>query len=111
MKLEHEVYGKIAVINIDGGANEENLAPLRQLINDQLQAETRDFVLDLTRVDFLDSAALELMLWLQEQADERMGQVRLVGPSETVAEILRITRLDKQFDAHDQLEGALKSLK
>jgi len=111
MKFEHEVYGKIAVVNLEGTVNEENLRPLRLLLEQELGGETRDFVLDLTAVEFMDSAALEMMLWLQEQADEQLGQVRLVGPSENVAEVLRITRLAKQFDAHEELEGALKSLK
>lgn len=111
MKFENETYGKIAVIDVEGGINEDNLNPLRKLLEEELEGEIHDFVLDLKDVDFVDSAALELMLWLQERADERLGQVRLVGPSENVAEILRVTRLGKQFDAHEQLEEALKSLR
>lgn len=111
MKLSHENYDRITVIGIEGDLTIDELDPFRRLVEQRLDSETRDFVLDLSGTEFLDSGAMETLLWLQEQADERLGQIRLASPNETVQKILTITRLDKHFDTHDDVDSALKSLR
>jgi anti-anti-sigma factor len=111
MKLKHENYDRITVISAEGDINVDELEPLRRLVEQRLEANTRDFVMDLAEVEFLDSKALELMLWMQEQADENLGQVRLAAVTENVAKILHVTRLGNHFDRHEDVESALKSLK
>lgn len=111
MKLKHENYEQVTVISASGDMSVDELQPLRQLVTDRLEADTRDFVIDLSATEFVDSAGLEALLWLQDQVDERLGQVRLVGPQDNVRTILRITRLEHHFDAHDDVESALKSLR
>lgn len=111
MKLKHENYEHTTVISMAGEVNTDEIAPLEKLLNDRLAAEARDFVLDLSQTEFLDSKALEMLLWLQKQADDRLGQVRLVQPTDNVQKILQITRLEQHFDRHDSVEAALKSLK
>jgi len=111
MKLKQETYDRVAVISIAGEASVDELEPLRRMLEQRIEQDTRDFVLELGETEFFDSKALELLLWLQEQADERLGQVRLAGPNETIRKILEVTRLEHQFDAHDDVESALKSLR
>lgn len=111
MKLTHETYDRISVIGVSGDLTVDDMERFRQLIEEQLSGEARDFVFDLSSADFLDSAALEALLWVQDQADERLGQVRLASATENVQRILHITRLDKHFDAHEDVDGALKSLR
>ncbi len=111
MKLKHENYDQATVISVEGDVTVDEMEPLRRLLEDRLAADTRDFVLDLSQSEFLDSKALEMLLWLQEQADENLGQVRLAGPTENVQRILHITRLGNHFDQHEDVENALKSLK
>ena len=111
MRLKHENYDRITVINVEGDITVDEMEPLRRLLEERLEDETRDFVLDMSASEFLDSKALELLLWLQEKADENLGQVRLAGTTENTQRILKVTRLDNQFDQHADVEGALKSLK
>jgi len=111
MKLKQETYDRVAVISIAGEANVDEIEPLRRMLAERIDQDTRDFVLDMGEAEFLDSKALELLLWLQEQADERLGQVRLASCNETIQRILQITRLEHHFDAHADVETALKSLR
>ncbi len=111
MKLKHENYDEITVMTLSGELNADELQPFRRLVDQQLADKARDFVLDVQEMEFIDSRGLETLLWLQEQADHRLGQVRLVGPNETVRKILEITRLEHHFDSHDDLDSALKSLR
>ena len=59
----------------------------------------------------VDSAGLETLLWIIDEAAEHGGQVRLVSPDMTVSKILEISRLDRRFNIHDSIESAAKSLR
>jgi anti-sigma B factor antagonist len=111
MKLKHEVYDQVAVVNISGEMTVDELQPLQKLFENCLSEKTRDFVLDLAETHFIDSRGLETLLWLQEQADELLGQVRLATVSENIRKILEITRLEHHFDLHQDVESAVKSLR
>ncbi len=111
MKLKHENYDRITVVAPEGDVTTDDLEPMRKLLEERLEAGARDFVFDFGQTEFIDSKALELMLWLQEQADDRLGQVRLAQPTDTVRTILHVTRLEHHFDTHADLDTALKSLR
>ena len=52
---------------------------------------------DFTRVDYLDSSALGMLLLLREKADTQGKQVALAGLQGTVKEVLDIANFDKLF--------------
>lgn len=63
-------------------------------------------VLDLSRVDFLDSSGLGAVV----AAMKLLGPERrldLAGLTPTVAKVFRLTRMDTVFTIHDTLDGAL----
>ncbi len=111
MKLKHERYDQLAVLSLEGDLATEAVEPLRKIAQELLDADVRDFALDLTQVEFIDSRGLETMLWLQEQAGERLGQMRLAGACDNVETILRVTRLSPRFERHASLDAAVKSLR
>jgi anti-anti-sigma factor len=66
-------------------------------------------VVDLREVPFVDSAALEYLLGLQEALSERLGQVKLSGADATVAKILEITRLENAFESYPDATEAVRA--
>jgi anti-anti-sigma factor len=111
MKLTCEDYDQLAVVAIRGDLSGEQVDALRKTATDRLGQQTRDFVLDITGVDTVDSKGLETLLWLQERCGEKLGQIRLAAPNETVRKILELTRLAARFDIHDDVDSAIKSLR
>lgn len=111
MKIAHEDYDQLSVLTIRGDLTLDHTEALKSAAMERLARQTRDFVLDITAMDFIDSKGLEMLLWLQEQAGERLGQIRLAGKSDNVAKILEMTRLANRFDSHPDLEAAIKSLR
>lgn len=111
MKLTHQQHEQVAVIGLQGELTLDAVEPLRKAAADRFADNTCDFVLDLTGLEFVDSKGLETMLWLQEQATERLGQLRLVSPTPNVRTILHITRLAPQFQVHHTVPAALQSLR
>jgi len=111
VKIAHEQHDHICLIRLEGEMTVDDIDPLKELVVEQLAGSMHDFVLDLSAVDFVDSKGLETLLWVQDEANERLGQVRLVAPSETVSTILHITRLDAALDQHRSADAALSSLR
>jgi len=111
MKLTCEDQDQLTVISLRGDLTAEQTGDFRNVASQKLAAKVRDFVLDISAMEFVDSKGLETLLWLQDQSGEQLGQVRLAGAGENVKKILEITRLAPRFDCHGTVESAIKSLR
>ena len=111
MKIVHQDYEQLTVLSLKGELSAEASEALRRVVGERLAHKTRDFVLDCGDLEFVDSKGLETMLWLQEQAGERLGQVRLAAATPTIEKIFEMTRLSAQFDRHADVDAAIKSLR
>lgn len=111
MKLKTEDHDKISIFAISGDFTIDHVDAFRRNVNERVARGIRDFVLQLEELSFIDSAGLESLLWLQEEAAQNLGQVRLVSPDENIQKILEITRLEHQINTHDQLTEAIRSLR
>jgi anti-sigma B factor antagonist len=111
MKLTHEDYEHVTVMTLKGDLTADHVDKLRQLALERIDKQVRDFVLDITEVEFVDSKGLETLLWLQERCGEHLGQLRLAGATANVDKILGFTRLSPRFDRHPDVQTAVKSLR
>lgn len=111
MKISHQDYGPVTVLTLSGEFTEEDAERFARSCAERLSSGARNIVLHCEHLEFIDSAGLESWLRLKDQVSERRGQVRLVQPDATVTQILRLTRLDAAFQAHDSLESAVRSLR
>ena len=110
MKITYEDQYELSVITLKG----ELIGPagdlLRRAAIERIDARIRDFVIDLSGINAIDSQGLESLIWLQEQCVDRLGQVRLAACPSFVGDILKITRLAGRFECHDLVENAVQSL-
>ena len=97
-------------MSLHGDFVSEDTETLRREAGERLQSSTHDFVLDLSKTEFIDSMGLETLIWLQEQCVDRLGQIHLAGCAENVIKILEITRLASRFDCHEDVESAISQL-
>jgi anti-sigma B factor antagonist len=74
----------------------------------RLTSEGRtDLVVDLARVDFLDSTGLSVLVKALKRVREADGRLDLVVTSDRVAKVFRITGLDQLIPLHATLADAL----
>jgi anti-anti-sigma factor len=111
LKLSYEDHSTVTVLTISGELTADQGDAFRRACQDRLASGIRDVVLDMEYLTLIDSAGLELLLWLVDELADRNGQIRLVKPDETIRKILRLTRLDRRFNIHDSVESAAKSLR
>jgi anti-sigma B factor antagonist len=72
---------------------------------------TPHVALDLTRVDFLSSSGVAILVGLKRRLEAKQGKLVLFGVQPVVQELLRITRLTQFFLFADDEDAALAVLR
>lgn len=113
MALKCDEYHGVCVLMVEGDFTGETTASLRRCAEERLGrgGEGADFVVDLDRAAFIDSEALEALLWLKSRCDDGAGRMKLAGPSEHARKVLEITRLDHRFETANDVAAALKTMR
>jgi anti-sigma B factor antagonist len=75
----------------------------------RLLGETPDVVIDLSGVQFLDSAGVGVLVGLFKNARLRGGRARFCGLTPGVRTVLELIRLDRIFEIYDDVEAAVRS--
>jgi len=105
LTIDVEKTGDVAVVRCVGRIVRG--AEVRTLRNAVFsQKDIRIVVIDLSDVDMLDAGGLTALLSLQQWAQSRKVQLKLVNPSHFVNEVLTRTGLDHVFEI-SRLEHAL----
>jgi anti-sigma B factor antagonist len=103
-----------AVVATLGGELDAHDAPrLHELFVSALESLNVDqgvrvLVLELSRVDFLDSTALGTMIGALRRVRETGGEMRVVLPASQARRIFEITGLDQVLDVYESKSAALE---
>ena len=99
----------VATIVVSGRLDSVEAAPLRATMNEYLSKGTNRIVVDLSEVDFVDSAGLATLVIGMKRARLENGDVRLVTPKHADAKrVFELTKFDDVFTMADDVELALK---
>jgi anti-anti-sigma factor len=112
MNISAECYGHAVIFNPKGELTVDSLDAFKQSVNHNVHdgKEVVDVVLNMENVPFIDSAAMEYLLDLQEQLAMRLGQVKFAKCDDNIKKILEITRLDASFEKFDDISEAVKAI-
>ncbi len=102
MKIEVTRQPGRMVIACEGSIDGKT-APELQTAIAPLFAETSVIVLDLSKVSYMSSAGLRVLLLVQRQLTTKKGRAILVGLNDNVAETMRITGFLQFFETHPTL--------
>ena len=110
IRIQNQDQDQVSVMALSGDFTGDATDQFRRTVIERLDNHCRDFVIDLTAIDTLDSQALETLIWLDDCAAERLGQLRLAGLARDLQTVLHLTRLDDRLQHHDHVEDAIASL-
>jgi anti-sigma B factor antagonist len=85
------------------------LREIESKISDVAGNGVQKLVLDLSGIEFLDSAGLGALMILYGNMKLRGGQFRLVAPGAKVLDVLKLTHTDSILAIDPDLEAALES--
>jgi len=109
MSVHAESYGHAVILIVEGELTIDSLGAFKRAVEHQLDGkEVIDLAIDLGKAPFIDSAALEYFLDLQELLAERLGQVKLIRPDDNIRKILEVTRLESTFEIFTDVAEAVK---
>jgi anti-anti-sigma factor len=101
---------RIVVVAPQDRVDAFSVGELRERLDQLLAEGAHMIVIDLSKVPFLDSAGMAVLVSALKRARQANGDVKLVWPKEEAAQrILRLTRFDRVFSMADSPEAAISS--
>jgi anti-sigma B factor antagonist len=104
--------GNIVVASLRGEIDMSNAGELGDTIGRALTNDALALVLDLTGVEYLDSAGIHVIYELHERLRTRGQDIRVViAPDALIGEALRLADVPRAVGVADSVEAALVSLR
>jgi len=110
MKFSTRKMGEVVVIDVDGKILlGEGDVEIKKTVDDLLKEGTKNILLNLARVPYLDSAGLGEIIRCFTTLRRNGGRLKLLSPNQRIIDLLSITKLLNVFDWYNDEESALKS--
>lgn len=109
MKVTTQTFNKVIVVELNGEFTSEFAHSFEKKMGEIINNKIEGLVLDCSNVGYLDSRALECLVWLRDECSNHLLQLKLAGLDESCEKILEITRLNEKFDKYAELSEAVKS--
>jgi anti-sigma B factor antagonist len=106
LSLAARTVSEHTVLEVGGEIDVYTAEKLRGRLRDIVNSGEQHVVVDLTKVEFLDSTGLGVLVGAHRRLRARDGSLDLVCPHERLLKIFRITGLDKVFAIHASVEDA-----
>lgn len=110
MKITSESAKPVLILKFDGRFDTQTANQGQAAIDAEVAKGWKYLVLDLTRLDFISSAGLRVLLKTSKTLKSAGGELRVHGPNETVREIFQISGFDSIFKVFDSREQAMAGL-
>jgi anti-sigma B factor antagonist len=81
-----------------------------QMLGEMIQSKPSQVVVDLSRVTYVDSSGLAVLIQGMQQVEDYGGRFALAGVQENVLSILETARLDKIFLIYPHVDAALSDI-
>jgi anti-anti-sigma factor len=94
------------LVRLSGEADVTNIDALRNVLEDQVSADSRTLVIDLAELRFMDSSALHVILRVNRAMDRQGRVLALAAPRDAVAKMLRLTAADQLIPVYASVDEA-----
>ena len=109
--LKLEIHSSVVYAGVTGDVDMSNAADLRQELSRATPNDALGLVLDLRRVDYLDSAGIRLLLHLREDLRAGRQKLRLVIAKDSpVNHTLRLAGIDWGEEISESLDAAREAV-
>jgi anti-sigma B factor antagonist len=111
VETKTQQIGDVTVVEISGRLHLGNsLTYAENAINRLIEGGTRKLVIDLAKLEYIDSSGLGMLIFCGGRMEQNGGRMRVAGAGGTVARVFEIANASRilQFDA--DLESACRNL-
>ena len=112
IKITDETIDKVAVCKIEGKlAGLDGKGKIQEKVKDLIDNKIVNIVLDLTKVNWIDSTGLGELIASLSSTKNKDGNLVLANLQGPVQSLLKMTNLNQIFDIYENVEEALDKLK
>lgn len=101
--------GTVQVYTLGGSLDIATSPSMRAALMEAAEHEGHQIVVDLSRLEFLDSTGLGALIGAQKRASEKNGSLRIVAMEGQILRLLRITSLLDVLSVYPTIDAALKN--
>ncbi len=110
IKTRTEFNGKIAIIEVKGSlVGDEDTDLFRAAVADFLEQGNKSLVVNMQKVNYMNSSGIGALISAHTNYKKAGGEARLAGLSNTVQNVLIVTKLVDIFDIYDNVDDAIDS--
>jgi anti-sigma B factor antagonist len=111
LKLDHYSKDGIEIVDVEGEIDVYTAPRLRELLIELVNVGNYQIVVNMEKVEFLDSTGLGVLVGGLKRVRAHDGSLDLVCTQERILKIFRITGLTKVFGIHDTVDEAIANRK
>src|ERR1700733_1498905 len=111
LKLDHHTKDGIEIVDVEGEIDVYTAPRLRELLIELVNTGFYQLVVNMEKVEFLDSTGLGVLVGGLKRVRAHDGSLDLVCTQERILKIFRITGLTKVFGIHDTVDEAITARK
>jgi anti-sigma B factor antagonist len=110
LQINSYVIAGVPKLQLEGELDCYSAPRVRQVLDAVMDGARPVVVIDMARLEYIDSSGLGALVAALRQAQAEDGTILLVAPSGVVARVLKVTGLDKVFSVCDDEAEALRRL-
>jgi len=108
MKLDAKQIENVVIVSIEGDLDAQNAPELAQFFKDQM-AGNMNIIADFSKVEFISSAGLRVLLATVKEARRQGGDLRLAATQKNVDKVLTISGFTRIIKNYKNVDEAIKS--
>ena len=109
-KLGVEKINRRKVLNINTPLTYQNCEEVEATFKDYLEQQKTEIIIDFTKIAFIDSKGLELLLQMHNELKQQGGALKLIHLDALCLDILKATQLIKVFRVYADINKAIKDV-
>ncbi|WP_049572519.1 STAS domain-containing protein [Nonomuraea sp. SBT364] len=107
LQMTRRRHGELVVVSLAGEVDADNVTEVRECLDQAVETHGPRLVVDLSRLTFIDTTGLGVLVRQLASLRDRDGTMALVAPDGQVLRRLRRTNLAPLFPIYDTLSQAL----
>ncbi|MDH3538163.1 MAG: STAS domain-containing protein [Gammaproteobacteria bacterium] len=105
--MEIQNYDSVVLVGLPEKLVMANSAEIRGDIQQLVEEGQKYLILDLSRVEFIDSSGLSILVSALKAVQPLDGEVLLLKPTDNVRALIELTRLHQVFDIYEDQPAAI----
>jgi anti-sigma B factor antagonist len=108
MKFSSRDAGDVVVFDLKGGLEGgQDTYQIKEVVHEMLEQGKRKFLLNLDKVDFVNSTGIGIIAAVFSSISSAGGQMKISNANNKVSRVMIITKLMEVFDSYENEAAAL----